>query len=426
MEKTSLLLTNYPSIYQNATFEQIGGTDSIDLVTGYDISGKIDKKAVTKQIANDIILGILSYDEIYVEASHLWDVMQVWGSEYVKELLRLRILRVVNDATLNPVMLRRNMEKWHPDFFPFTQEIHYPNTGENISFRDDIWSNISVDFHRHNFKGLEADTILLLIDEGAVKIDEKKIGEIATKETNRDILSQQFYDQFKKEKGVVWARASFERVVRLQELNKTCAIAAFLNADSIRCDGEINTLLSKKTDSIVSNKFPDGISSLNRILYDKKFPELGSLFVDRIISLDELLKLRHNFQGKLFRYWLNQKEYEEREMRSEIMNTTNTVLGNRISQFVRWMGCNMLGIINTPLGVVASTIDSFILNKISAGWHPNFFLDNRVKKLIDESMKRHEEKEKRARYKQTFNKVGRNDKCPCGSGKKFKHCHGKF
>jgi len=23
-------------------------------------------------------------------------------------------------------------------------------------------------------------------------------------------------------------------------------------------------------------------------------------------------------------------------------------------------------------------------------------------------------------------KVGRNDKCPCGSGKKFKHCHGNI
>ena len=23
-------------------------------------------------------------------------------------------------------------------------------------------------------------------------------------------------------------------------------------------------------------------------------------------------------------------------------------------------------------------------------------------------------------------KVGRNDPCPCGSGKKFKHCHGKL
>lgn len=23
-------------------------------------------------------------------------------------------------------------------------------------------------------------------------------------------------------------------------------------------------------------------------------------------------------------------------------------------------------------------------------------------------------------------KVGRNDPCPCGSGKKYKHCHGRF
>ena len=26
--------------------------------------------------------------------------------------------------------------------------------------------------------------------------------------------------------------------------------------------------------------------------------------------------------------------------------------------------------------------------------------------------------------KDEFKKVGRNEKCPCGSGKKFKHCHG--
>ncbi|MBC7802251.1 MAG: SEC-C domain-containing protein, partial [Candidatus Parcubacteria bacterium] len=26
----------------------------------------------------------------------------------------------------------------------------------------------------------------------------------------------------------------------------------------------------------------------------------------------------------------------------------------------------------------------------------------------------------------TSPKVGRNEPCPCGSGKKFKHCHGKL
>ena len=27
---------------------------------------------------------------------------------------------------------------------------------------------------------------------------------------------------------------------------------------------------------------------------------------------------------------------------------------------------------------------------------------------------------------QNFKKVGRNEKCPCGSGKKYKHCHGNI
>ena len=26
----------------------------------------------------------------------------------------------------------------------------------------------------------------------------------------------------------------------------------------------------------------------------------------------------------------------------------------------------------------------------------------------------------------SWGKIGRNEVCPCGSGKKFKHCHGKF
>ena len=26
----------------------------------------------------------------------------------------------------------------------------------------------------------------------------------------------------------------------------------------------------------------------------------------------------------------------------------------------------------------------------------------------------------------TWGKVGRNDQCPCGSGKKYKHCHGAY
>ena len=29
-------------------------------------------------------------------------------------------------------------------------------------------------------------------------------------------------------------------------------------------------------------------------------------------------------------------------------------------------------------------------------------------------------------YGEEFDRVGRNDPCPCGSGKKYKHCHGQL
>ncbi|MDE6479776.1 MAG: SEC-C domain-containing protein [Muribaculaceae bacterium] len=426
MEKTSLLLTNYPRISQTAMFEQVGGTDTIEIETGYDISGKIDNMAVTNQIANDLILGLLSYEEILVEASHVWDVMQVWGSEYLKELLRLRIVRVVNDASLLPVMLKRNGEHWHVDFFNYSNGGYYPKTNTNIEFNHGEWNHIANTFHKCNFRGLEAETILTLIDEGARKIDEKKVREIASQETTKDLRSQIYWDQFKVDEKGLWGRLSFERQIRLMELNKTCVIASFLNADSIKCDGQINGLLSQKTDSILSRKFPDGTSSLNKILFEKKFPELGSMFVKGLISLDDLLKLRDNFNGRLFRYWINQNRYDEQEMRADIMNTTHSVLGSNISQFLRMMSCNMLGLLGFLPGLAASAVDSYIINKISTGWHPNFFLDDRVKKLIDASLAQHEKEEKRERVKQSLQGVGRNDKCPCGSGLKFKKCHGKF
>jgi|GEM_PF-5649255 len=36
------------------------------------------------------------------------------------------------------------------------------------------------------------------------------------------------------------------------------------------------------------------------------------------------------------------------------------------------------------------------------------------------------DEEKEARLRELFRHVGRNDPCPCGSGKKFKDCHGRL
>ena len=84
-----------------------------------------------------------------------------------------------------------------------------------------------------------------------------------------------------------------------------------------------------------------------------------------------------------------------------------------------------MGLFSTISGVAASAFDSFILNKVAQGWHPNFFLDDNVKATIDAKIKENEEDAKEAVRQERFKGVGRNDPCPCGSGKKFKKCHGK-
>jgi preprotein translocase subunit SecA len=40
-------------------------------------------------------------------------------------------------------------------------------------------------------------------------------------------------------------------------------------------------------------------------------------------------------------------------------------------------------------------------------------------------MKQNASQPEAAQVKRTAEKVGRNDPCPCGSGKKYKYCHGQ-
>lgn len=424
MQKTSLFLSNYPQISQRGFMKSDMSGDSIEFVTEYDIANRIDKKILKHQLANDLMLGILSYDEVLIGGSNIWYIIQILGVDVTKHLLRERILRIINDTCLNAVLMKVN-DKWQVDFLSNPTGGDEMSSNKAFEFNTDGLDYIEYDLYRHNLKGNEAEILLVLIEEGVKRIENKKIMAIATKETNRDIKSHQYFDQFKLENGKVYVGSTFERLIRLQELNKICAIASDLNADSIRCDAEIRRLLSHKT-NILSKRFSDGVSSLNQVLYEKKIPELGSLFVNGVISLDDIIKLRNNYNGTLFRYWMNQDSYEESEMRSDIMNTTTNVLGKNISQLIRLVSCNMLGCFGFIPGIAASAIDSFILNKMASGWHPNFFLDDRVKATIDESVRRHEDNEKREKYSKQFRGMNRNDKCPCGSGLKFKKCHGKL
>lgn len=421
--KSKILLTNYPRISQYAQFEEIETKKPLGVVVGYDID--VDSKAITVQIARDLITAILSYDKVYIEGTHISDIIQVWGSNYLKELLRLNIIQVIPDQTLNPAILNEN-NSFKIDFFPYTQKNH--EIGKPFKpFTPHKWSHIESNFKIKQFVGQEANALLYLIDENGIDLNEKEVAQRVIKETHLDLRNISLLKQY----GLVDPfltkpiNVDFPKLLRIHELNKTAVLASTIGIDSIKTDGEISTLLALKTLSEFDKKHTNGIDALNKIEYEKGFPDLGQLFVSKVIGLDDILKLRDSFQGKIFRYWLQNTKYEEELMRKEIMNSVHNVLGNRISNTVRMIGTSLIGIAGFFPGVISSSFDSFVLQRISKGWHPNFFLDDKLKAMIDKSISIKEDKRKKELAQARFKGIGRNEPCPCGSGKKFKKCHGK-
>lgn len=428
MLESKILITNYPNIYQRLPFEMVGDKrKTLNVVCGYDI--QVNNHEVTLQIARDLITALLSFDKIYLEGNNIGDIIQVWGSDYVKELLRLNLLCIIPDQELNPVMIQENRGEWKHGFISYPQgNALTDQKSEYVKSNIHKWSHIENRFQKIGFQGLEAKTILYLIDENSVNIGNpdiftKKVND----ETNRDILNPLFLRDsnfYRQRLDGKWEYNQVSRV-RLQELNKSVILAEILGIDNIKMDAAINEIMVRKTISAFSKTIHSGTDVLLKLEQQKGFPDLGELFVNNIIGLDEILKLRDDFQGKIFRYWAKQSAYDEDLMRKEIMNSVDNILGSKLINPIRMLACNIIGLLGFIPGLVASTVDGYILNAISKGWHPNFFLDDKLKKMIDECVKKEERIAKIRMRDETFKGIGRNEPCPCGSGKKYKKCHGK-
>ena len=422
---TSILLSNYPSIQQQVPFEEVRGKNRLDILCGYDMT--VDSREVTRQIANDLITAILTYDNVCIEGNHIWDVLQVFGSVYISELLRSNILHFIPDNLINPVMMKKSDQIWRPEFFPYASGVC--NEKGDVVFQSvqEEWSEIETKFFHNGIKGEEAQALLYLIDEKKTVINQATIKELALKETLNDLKDERFVTDNSILRTNRLGLTEFHRlnVLRLHKLNTVVVTASLLGTNALKTDGHLRVLMNQKCASVFVTKFKDGVASIQSILHKKGFPDLGGLFVEHVIDLGDVLKLRNSIQGKLFRYWAMNDEYDENQMQMDIMNSVHTVLGSKISGAIRFLACSAIGVVSTISGVAASAFDSFILNKIAQGWHPNFFLDDKIKDTIDKCIKDKEDEAKEAVRKERFRGVGRNDPCPCGSGLKFKNCCGK-
>lgn len=422
---TKIFLANYPRLQQKLSFQEVGSNKKLEILYGYDI--KVDNHLAILQITNDLLTAILTYDHVYIKGAHIWDVLQAFGIVNLQILLREGILHFIPDNELSPVMMKKSDGVWRPDFFGYTTGVSNEKGESVFSAVKPEWGSIETTFYKKGISGPEAQALLYLIDEQKKAIDQKHISELALKETLNDLKNEVFVRDNSILRTNEYGQTEFHQlnILRLHELNTVAVTAGLLGADAVKTDGQINELMNQKCTSVFSEKMKDGVTSIQSILHKKEFPDLGELFVNKVIDLEDVLKLRNSLQGKIFRYWAMHDDYDEAQMQKDIMNSVHNVLGSKIASTIRFVVCSSIGIINTYSGIIASAFDSFVLNRIAQGWHPNFFLDDKVKESIDKCIKKKEKEEKEALLRERFKGVRRNDPCPCGSGKKFKNCHGK-
>lgn len=422
---SKILLSNYPRFRENVPFQKVGSDETLDILYGYDI--KVDVHQVTLQIINDLLTAILTYDHVYIEGHHIWDVLSVFGSVNLEKLLRGGILHFIPDNKLSPVMMKRKDGVWRPDFFGYASGVYGDNGNLIFKATQQEWGSIETTFYDKGIKGQDAQAFLYLVDEHKKAVDQEQVRELALKETLDDLRNELFVTENSIMRTNNLGQTEFHQlnILRLHELNTVAVIAGLLGTDAVKTDGQISELMTRKCASVFSEKMKDGVTSVQSIFRKKGFPDFGELFANNVIDLEDILRLRNSLQGKIFRSWAVHDDYDETQMQMDIMNSVHSLLGSKISGAIRFVTCNAIGLISSVTGVAVSAFDSFILNKVVQGWHPNFFLDDKVKERIDKCIKEKEQEEKEALLRERFKGVGRNEPCPCGSGKKFKRCHGK-
>ena len=108
------------------------------------------------------------------------------------------------------------------------------------------------------------------------------------------------------------------------------------------------------------------------------------------------------------------------------MSRNKNISDHVLVKVARYITPLVIGIQSPILGSVITGIDSFIISKMLKGWHPIFFLDDRLSKKVNNVIDIHNKKEKRKKIEAlSGHKIDKDDLCPCNSGKKFKDCCGK-
>lgn len=375
-----------------------------------------------ERFASDVLASIFIHGTTFVKTNEVVRLYNIFGSENLLRLIQDGGVKFVDDNGLHSAIIADKDDIYH----------HYCCTG--IALDNGKALNFNSSFEKLQF-GLDRSekkienkvSILLNVDKNSIHIPQaiytdKIVNEISLDLRNKNVteslgLSSSSLNEIKTEDS--------NRIFRLIYGNHGLVYSSFLGSQSLIAESGVSNIIANKFSGIVKPQISNSVESFSDLSKRIGIPDFFQLYKAKVIDLEFILKLRNNYGGKKFREWISSKDFDKEQISADLLRFSG-IKQNTWVKYFRWAFSNAIGVIEPFTGFAASTIDSFLVDKILNGWHPSIYLNEQLREQFDRKISDNERllKEKRVSEILKGQSIGRNDLCPCGSGKKFKKCCG--
>lgn len=221
---------------------------------------------------------------------------------------------------------------------------------------------------------------------------------------------------------------------RLAYLNLYLSIGNELKIKDVALPVEIQKLLDAKIGAYVKSPNANIHNEYAQIIEESGIVDISSLVTNKILSFNDIFKIRKNKKSIDFRVWL-EKASSSSETRDivEMYNQANffgDILNvSREKNYIKTLKFavpTLVGFIPLVGGYISNVIGTkmYISDMVNNNYRPRIFVESYLKELIDRKMLEYKTRSEKDYFLKVYGEITRNDSCPCGSGKKYKKCHG--
>lgn len=359
-------------------------------LTGILDSLTINSEKRAKEFIRNLVISIFIHDITYIKTNDLFLLFKYFSVNRALELLRTDSIKIIDDNGLDMSLLEDSNGK---RFLSFNENCYmYPNKQKAEHFNSSF-EYLEFQTNKSPLPSEIKNVLLYLVEKKTIKFDiDEMIGKIK-KEMDFDLSNKSITNFLNINPEKLEESKNINGLFNLARDNQTLLYSAILKSDNLICESSFFENYRIKIQNKAEIQNNKSINSYNYLANKFGIPDFTDLILNNVISFEQFLELRTKKGATKFRDWLSQLEFDKENAIEDLLNNIPGKKNkNTIISTLRWAFSNAIGIIEPISGIVASTVDSFIVDKLISGWSPNLYLNQNLKSQLDKSIRKNKKK----------------------------------